>query len=102
LVEKIESAAKADPEIREAVEALANDVDAAAKVNPELEKAIKELTEAVKAQHSSSQNPAKLAETIGIHNRLFRMVKFIRLLVKVASRFIKPLEYSRPNGNGQS
>jgi uncharacterized membrane protein len=67
LVEKIESAAKADPEIREAVEALATDVDAAAKVNPELEKAIKELTEAVKAQNSSSQNPAKLAETIGIH-----------------------------------
>ena len=50
LVEKIESAAKADPEIRAAVEALATDVDAAAKVNPELEKAIKELTEAVKVQ----------------------------------------------------
>jgi predicted nucleic acid-binding Zn-ribbon protein len=50
LVEKIESAAKADPEIRAAVEALANDVDAAAKVNPELEKAINDLAETVKAQ----------------------------------------------------
>jgi uncharacterized membrane protein len=50
LVEKIESAAKADPEIRAAVEALGNDAKEAAKVNPELEKAIKELTEAVKAQ----------------------------------------------------
>lgn len=56
LVEKIESAAKADPEIREAVEALGNDVDAAAKVNPELEKAIKELTEAVKAQTPTITN----------------------------------------------
>jgi len=69
LVEKIESAAKADPEIREAVEALATDVDAAAKVNPELEKAIKELTEAVKAQNSSRQNPAKIAESIGINKQ---------------------------------
>jgi hypothetical protein len=67
LVEKIESAAKADPEIRAAVEALGNDVQEAAKVNPELDKAIKELTEAVKAQNSSSQNPAKIAETIGIN-----------------------------------
>ncbi|MDP8963408.1 MAG: hypothetical protein M3O33_05355 [Cyanobacteriota bacterium] len=50
LVEKIESAAEADPEIREAVEALGNDVQEAAKVNPELEKAINELTEAVQAQ----------------------------------------------------
>ncbi len=50
LVEKIESAAKADPEIRAAVEALGNDVQEAAKVNPELEKAVQDLTEAVKAQ----------------------------------------------------
>jgi transcription elongation GreA/GreB family factor len=50
LVEKIESAAKADPEIRAAVEALGNDVQEAAKVNPELEKAIRDLTEVVKAQ----------------------------------------------------
>jgi hypothetical protein len=50
LVEKIESAAKADPEIRAAVEALGNDVKEAAKVNPELEKAVQDLTEAVKAQ----------------------------------------------------
>lgn len=64
LVEKIESAAKADPEIREAVEALATDVDAAAKVNPELEKAIKELTEAVKAQQQGSQGITNIAEKI--------------------------------------
>src|ERR671932_453377 len=69
LVEKIESAAKADPEIREAVEALGNDVQEASKVNPELEKAIRDLTEAVQAQLSSSQNPAKIAETIGINKQ---------------------------------
>jgi hypothetical protein len=63
LVEKIESAAKADPEIREAVEALATDVDAAAKVNPELEKAIKDLTEAVQAQKRSIQNITNTANT---------------------------------------
>lgn len=50
LVEKIESAAKADTEIREAVEALGNEVQAAAKVNPELENAINDLAETVKAQ----------------------------------------------------
>ncbi len=50
LVEKIESAAKADTEIREAVEALGHDVQQAAKVNPELEKAINDLAETVKAQ----------------------------------------------------
>jgi len=64
LVEKIESAAKADPEIREAVEALGNDVKEAAQVNPELEKAIKELTEAVKAQQQSIQKITKIAETV--------------------------------------
>jgi uncharacterized membrane protein len=64
LVEKIESAAKADPEIREAVEALGNDAKEVAKVNPELEKAIKELTEAVKAQQQSIQNITKIAETV--------------------------------------
>jgi hypothetical protein len=48
---------------------LATDVDAAAKVNPELEKAINALTEAVKAQLSSRQNPAKIAETIGINKQ---------------------------------
>jgi len=64
LVEKIESAAKADPEIREAVEALATDVDAAAKVNPELEKAINELTEAVQAQRQSGITITNTAEKI--------------------------------------
>ena len=64
LVEKIESAAEADPEIREAVEALGNDVDAAAKINPELEKAIRDLTEAVKAQQQSIQKITKIAETV--------------------------------------
>lgn len=64
LVEKIESAAKADPEIREAVEALGNDVQEAAKVNPELEKAIRDLTEAVKAQRQSSQGITNIAEKI--------------------------------------
>ena len=64
LVEKIESAAEADPEIREAVEALGNDVDAAAKINPELEKAIKELTEAVQAQRQSGITITNTAEKI--------------------------------------
>jgi hypothetical protein len=64
LVEKIESAAKADPEIREAVEDLGNDVKEAAKVNPELEKAIRDLTEAVKAQPRSIQKNMKIAETV--------------------------------------
>jgi uncharacterized membrane protein len=64
LVEKIESAAKADPEIRAAVEALGNDVKEAAKVNPELEKAIRDLTEAVKAQPRSIQKNMKIAETV--------------------------------------
>jgi predicted nucleic acid-binding Zn-ribbon protein len=64
LVEKIESAAKADPEIRAAVEALATDVQEAEKVNPELEKAIKELTETVKAQQQSIQKITKIAETV--------------------------------------
>jgi uncharacterized coiled-coil protein SlyX len=64
LVEKIESAAKADPEIRAAVEALGNDVQGVAQVNPELEKAIKELTEAVKAQQQSIQKITKIAETV--------------------------------------
>jgi hypothetical protein len=50
LVEKIESVAEADPEIRAAVEALGNDVQEAVKANSELEKAIKDLTETVKAQ----------------------------------------------------
>jgi len=64
LVEKIESAAKADPEIRAAVEALGNDVKEAAQVNPELEKAIKELTEAVKAQRQSGITITNTAEKI--------------------------------------
>jgi hypothetical protein len=66
LVEKIESAANADPEIRAAVEALGNDVQEAVKVNPELEKAIKELTEAVKAQKQSLQNITKAKNNYGI------------------------------------
>src|SRR4028118_42503 len=66
LVEKIESAAKADPEIRAAVEALGNDVDAAAKVNPELEKAIKDLTEVVKVQRQSIQNTANITNNYGV------------------------------------
>ena len=64
LVEKIESAAKADPEIRAAVEALGNEVKEAAKVNPELEKAIRDLAEAVKAQPRSIQKNMKIAETV--------------------------------------
>src|ERR671933_143762 len=64
LVEKIESAAKADPEIRAAVEALGNDAKEAAKVNPELEKAIKELTETVKAQGQSGISITNTAEKI--------------------------------------
>jgi uncharacterized membrane protein len=64
LVEKIESAAEADSEIREAVEALGNDVKEAAQVNPELEKAIKELTEAVQAQRQSGITITNTAEKI--------------------------------------
>jgi uncharacterized membrane protein len=64
LVEKIESAAEADSEIREAVEALATDVNAAAKVNPELEKAINELTETVQAQQQSGITITNTAEKI--------------------------------------
>jgi hypothetical protein len=64
LVEKIESAAKADPDIRAAVEALGNEAKEAAKVNPELEKAIKELTEAVQAQRQSGITITNTAEKI--------------------------------------
>lgn len=56
LVEQVETAAKADPEIREAVEAVAYRVDEAAKTNPEIEAAVKEFTKAVEAQRQSIQN----------------------------------------------
>lgn len=69
LVEKIESAAQTDPELKAALEDLANDVAAAAKVNPELAAAIQALTETVQAQRSTPQNPAKIAETIGINTQ---------------------------------
>ncbi|MBN4001377.1 hypothetical protein [Nostoc sp. LPT] len=50
LVEQVKKAAEADPEIKEAVEALGNQVSTAAQANPELAKAIAELTAAIKAQ----------------------------------------------------
>ncbi|MBD2447988.1 hypothetical protein H6G76_12515 [Nostoc sp. FACHB-152] len=50
LVEDVKKAAEADPEIKEAVEALGNQVNTAAQDNPELKKAIAELTAAIKAQ----------------------------------------------------
>jgi hypothetical protein len=50
LVEEVKKAAEADPEIKEAVEALGNQVNTAAQDNPELAKAIAELTAAIKAQ----------------------------------------------------
>jgi len=56
LVEKIESVAKADPEFKAAVEALASDTDTATAQNPQLAAAIETLTEAVKAQRSSIIN----------------------------------------------
>jgi uncharacterized protein YceH (UPF0502 family) len=69
LVEKIESAAKVDSEIKAAVEAFANDAMAAEKENPQLAAEIQKLAKAVQANQLSSQNPAKLAETIGINNQ---------------------------------
>jgi hypothetical protein len=69
LVEKIESAAKVDSEIKAAVEALANDAMAAAKENPQLAAEIQNLTKAVQANQLLSQNSAKLAETIGINTQ---------------------------------
>lgn len=56
LVEQVEAAAKADPEIREAVEAVAYRVDEAAKTNPEIKAAVQEFTKAVEAQRQSIQN----------------------------------------------
>lgn len=56
LVEKIESVAKADPEIKAAVEALANDAQTAAEQNPQLAATIKALTEAVIAQRPNIIN----------------------------------------------
>ncbi|MDZ7958458.1 MAG: hypothetical protein RMY34_11375 [Aulosira sp. DedQUE10] len=50
LVEQVKKAAEADPEIKEAVDALGNQVTTAAQANPELAKAIAELTAAIKAQ----------------------------------------------------
>ncbi|WYL95740.1 MAG: hypothetical protein HEQ35_19685 [Gloeotrichia echinulata IR180] len=50
LIEEVKKAAAADPEIKEAVEALGNQVNQAAEANPELKKAIAELTAAIKAQ----------------------------------------------------
>ncbi len=54
LVEKIESAAKADPEIKKAVKALASDADTAAQENPQLAAVIGALTQAVQAQVQAS------------------------------------------------
>lgn len=68
-MEKIESAAQTDPDLKAAIEALANDVAAAAKASPELAAAIQALTETVQAQRSTPQNPAKIAETIGINTQ---------------------------------
>lgn len=64
LIEEVKKAAAADPEIKEAVEALGNQVNQAAEANPELKKAIAELTAAIKAQ-----SPTKKADTIGIETQ---------------------------------
>ncbi|WYM01362.1 MAG: hypothetical protein HEQ19_19515 [Gloeotrichia echinulata CP02] len=64
LIEEVKKAAAADPEIKEAVEALGNQVNQAAEANPELKKAIAELTAAIKAQ-----SPTKKADTIGIEKQ---------------------------------
>lgn len=50
LIEKIKSAAHADPEIKAAVEALASHIEAAAQENPQLTAAIQALKEAVISQ----------------------------------------------------
>ncbi|MDF5726800.1 MAG: hypothetical protein PUP92_01875 [Rhizonema sp. PD38] len=54
LVEEVKKAAQADPEIKEAVEALGNQASTAAQANPELVKAIAELTVAITAQSPST------------------------------------------------
>ncbi|MBE8989201.1 hypothetical protein [Nostoc sp. LEGE 12450] len=69
LVDKVEKVAQADPEIKDAVEALGNQAYASAQDNPALAKAIQELTQTIKAQKPPSQNPAKIAETIGINEQ---------------------------------
>lgn len=56
LIEKIESAASADPEIKDALEALANEAQAAAKENPQLAAAFEQLTETVKVQRPNIIN----------------------------------------------
>ncbi|MBO3461193.1 hypothetical protein G7B40_037715 [Aetokthonos hydrillicola Thurmond2011] len=56
LIEKIESAASQDPEIKAAVEALASDAQAAAKEYPQLAAALEQLTEAVKEQRPNIIN----------------------------------------------
>lgn len=50
LIEKIESVAQKDPEIKAAVEALASDAQAAAKENLQLKGALQQLTETLKVQ----------------------------------------------------
>ncbi|MHC5916252.1 MAG: hypothetical protein ACYTXE_35835 [Nostoc sp.] len=56
LLEKIKSAAHADPEIKAAVEALASDVDAAAQKSPQLTAVIQALEKAVISQSTSVIN----------------------------------------------
>lgn len=66
LVEQVKKAAEADPEIKEAVEALGNQVNTAAQANPELAKAIAELTAAIKAQNPTTfVNPQGIITTGG-------------------------------------
>jgi uncharacterized protein (DUF2342 family) len=54
LVEKVEEEAKADSELRAAIEALADHVMDAAKSNTEIVAALDALTETLKAQRQST------------------------------------------------
>lgn len=56
LIEKIESAASAYPEIKDTLEALAFDAQAAAKEHPQLAAALEQLTETVKVQRPNIIN----------------------------------------------
>ena len=68
LVEMVELAAKANPDIEDALTDLAAKVEAAQNENDHLKEAVKDLRTAVEErrnQNSSNRNSTKIAETIG-------------------------------------
>jgi hypothetical protein len=60
VIEEVQSAAKADPEIAEAVQ----EVEVAAKADPKFSQAVQAVEEAMNSQASTVHNYGKLAEAL--------------------------------------